>query len=116
MVYKLFMTKEIIMKKTYEEVKAILSNSKRYELRDHAFSDIEYSWHGDDDNLIAEGYRGNDGTSFMMCDESFESEDSPKTSELFKLGKLAGVTRNDNMDDDVEDDDDYDDFDDDYQD
>jgi hypothetical protein len=85
---------------TFEEVKKILNECHRNELRDHAFGDREiYWWHPKLGN-IAEGYSGR-SVCFSMNDENgtevqFDRVFTDSEIEsLFKLGTMGKISRND---------------------
>lgn len=84
---------------TLEQAKTLLNSCDRYELRDHAFGDVEVSWTKDDKD-VASGYDGASSTSVYFhdgaCDEPtnvvFRDQEA---IELLKCGTLRKVERND---------------------
>lgn len=83
---------------TLELAKAILAESIRDELRDHAFGDKELYWRNKYGHLVATGYYGRDSTECSMAgfDAHFSGDEA---MELVRLGKLGEVERNDSLDD-----------------
>jgi hypothetical protein len=83
---------------TFDLAKAILAESIRDELRDHAFGDKELYWRNKYGHLIATGYYGRDSTDCAMAgfDVHF---DGVEARELVGLGTLGDVERNDSLDD-----------------
>lgn len=84
---------------TFDLAKAILAESIRDELRDHAFGDKEICWRNNYGQLVATGYVGSSGAECGMAgfDVSFSEAEA---RELARLGTLGNVERNDSMDDD----------------
>lgn len=84
---------------TFDLAKAILAESIRDELRDHAFGDKEIYWRNSYGHQVATGYIGSSGAECGMAgfDISFSEAEA---RELAKLGTLGQVERNDSMGDD----------------
>lgn len=77
-----------------EEAKKFLENTDRYELRDHAFGDIEVTWilNGD---AVAGGYFGGRQASVWIDSESHVAFDDDEARQLQSCGTLTTVERND---------------------
>lgn len=84
-----------------ERVQLLLSESRRTELRDHAFGDRELNWYHPIYGPIASAYSGSSGNTISVRYEEagkihyFESLDYTETRTLFLLGTLARIERND---------------------
>ncbi len=77
---------------TFEEAKALLSQSVRDELRDHAFGDREIYWTTVGGEDVASGYCGEGITSVTVGETYFIGE---QAVELAKLGRTGSIERND---------------------
>lgn len=80
------------MSKAFEEAKALLTNCKRSELRDHAFGDREIYFEDSEGNSVAEGYSGSGGYSINVGNSYF---DGAEAKELISLGHEGNIERND---------------------
>lgn len=81
------------MPKSFDEVKAILSNAKRGELRDHAFGDREIFWTIDGEE-IGWGYSGSTVSAGLSA-EGEASFSGDQARELIRCGSSCVVERND---------------------
>ncbi len=77
---------------TFEEAKALLSQSVRDELRDHAFGDREIYWTTVGGEDVASGYCGEGISSVTVGDSYFIGE---QAVELIRLGHTGKIERND---------------------
>jgi hypothetical protein len=82
---------------TLNEAKALLSTTKRSELRDHAFGDCEVYWEREGEtaelgNEVAYGYFGGDGAQVTIGEAHFTHEEA---RQLRQCGSLGAVGRND---------------------
>ena len=85
-----------------EELKKLLSESTRSELRDHAFGDREIYWKHPVLGDFAKGYSGPGAPGLFVYDKDDEGAgyevsetDEVNISDLFKLGIRGQVERND---------------------
>lgn len=77
-----------------ETAKKRLDGAIRYELRDHAFGDMEVSWIKDM-KVIATGYAGRSMDCVTIGDGPTASFTNDDARELMSCGTLGGVGRND---------------------
>lgn len=83
---------------TFDEAKIILNNATRWELRDHAFGDMEFGWTDANENHIGSGYSNNNRCHVEIYGaDGFPSPrwTGDEARELKKCGKVGVIERND---------------------
>jgi hypothetical protein len=91
---------------TKEEALVVLAKCYRHVCDDRAFGDAEIFWtktrkpegkeNFEEEDIVADGYAGREGSSFVMC-ETGEGFEMPG-HELRSLGLYGSYSRNDSMD------------------
>lgn len=87
------------MEMTFERAKALLDENNRWELRDHAFGNMEFGWtFGPLSGAIADGYSGG-GRCDVFVRDGFDSAsfEGDQARELRKCGTLTLSERNDEV-------------------
>lgn len=83
---------------SFEEAKAFLDTCKRWELKDHAFGDMEVGWHLNEVE-VASGYFGGRLNGISIFNPTTHDEvwncDGPAANNLRYAGTLSSSERND---------------------